>query len=136
MADGPNEPSWSKDPMPSFGGSSKKIAGTEKVMDEVADRTAQISSRLKAIYKKSVEPVEKRFRYDYFFESPFLTDVEFDGKVAFPLPFVGSGDFPHTNAIYFSDTNAITIINSQAYGTPCGTIQCRKNVIHSIRVGP
>jgi len=49
-------------------------------MDEVADRTAMIADRLKDVYKASVEPVEKRYRYDYFFESPFLTDVEFDSK--------------------------------------------------------
>jgi len=49
-------------------------------LDEVADRTAQIADRLKTVYKKSVEPVERRYRYDYFNESPFLTDVEFDAK--------------------------------------------------------
>ncbi|KAL7567558.1 hypothetical protein ACA910_016975 [Epithemia clementina (nom. ined.)] len=53
---------------------------TDAVMDEAADRTAVISNKLKAIYKKSIEPVEKRYRYDYFFESPYLTDVEFDAK--------------------------------------------------------
>ena len=46
--------------------------------DELAERTAMLSARLKQIYKKSVLPVEKRHRYDYFYESPFLTDVEFD----------------------------------------------------------
>lgn len=59
----------------------KQIAGPGgDQMDEMADRTAKISDRLKSVYKKSVEPVEKRYRYDYFFESPFLTDVEFDSK--------------------------------------------------------
>lgn len=48
--------------------------------NDVADRTAMIAARLKSIYKKSVLPVEKRHRYDYFYESPFLTDVEFDAK--------------------------------------------------------
>lgn len=48
--------------------------------DELAERTAMLSARLKQIYKKSVLPVEKRHRYDYFYESPFLTDVEFDSK--------------------------------------------------------
>lgn len=48
--------------------------------DEVGDRTAVVSARLKQIYRKSVLPCEKRHRYDYFYESPFLTDVEFDSK--------------------------------------------------------
>lgn len=48
--------------------------------DEVADRTSIITARLKTIYRKTVLPVEKRYRYDYFYESPLLTDVEFDGK--------------------------------------------------------
>jgi hypothetical protein len=47
--------------------------------DEVADRTNVITAKLKSIYRKTVLPVEKRYRYDYFFESPFLTDSEFDG---------------------------------------------------------
>lgn len=51
-------------------------------VDEVADRTLIITGRLKAIYRKSVLPVEKRFKYDYFYESPFLSDVEFDCKVS------------------------------------------------------
>ena len=61
----------------------KKIAGgaeAEVVGDETADRTAMISAKLKSIYRKAVLPVEKRYRYDYFFESPLLTDVEFDGE--------------------------------------------------------
>ena len=49
------------------------------VVDEVADRTSIITGRLKTIYRKTVLPVEKRFQYDYFYESPFMTDVEFDG---------------------------------------------------------
>lgn len=48
--------------------------------DSLAIRTANVSARLKSIYKKSILPVEKRFQYDYFFESPFLTDIEFDSK--------------------------------------------------------
>eukprot|EP00550_Attheya_septentrionalis_P000201 CAMPEP_0198290294 /NCGR_PEP_ID=MMETSP1449-20131203/8223_1 /TAXON_ID=420275 /ORGANISM="Attheya septentrionalis, Strain CCMP2084" /LENGTH=570 /DNA_ID=CAMNT_0043988787 /DNA_START=10 /DNA_END=1725 /DNA_ORIENTATION=+ len=44
------------------------------------DRTALVSARLKQIYRKSVYPVEKRHRYDYFYESPYLTDVEFESK--------------------------------------------------------
>ena len=49
------------------------------VTDEVADRTSVITGRLKTIYRKTVLPVEKRFKYDYFYDSPFLSDVEFDG---------------------------------------------------------
>ena len=84
-----SEPSWAKDNGRASisRDASKKIAGTgqgsDAVMDEVADRTAVISNRLKTIYKKSVETVEKRYRYDYFYESPYLTDVEFDGKLQF-----------------------------------------------------
>eukprot|EP00563_Minutocellus_polymorphus_P001367 CAMPEP_0181032174 /NCGR_PEP_ID=MMETSP1070-20121207/6606_1 /TAXON_ID=265543 /ORGANISM="Minutocellus polymorphus, Strain NH13" /LENGTH=567 /DNA_ID=CAMNT_0023109563 /DNA_START=134 /DNA_END=1837 /DNA_ORIENTATION=- len=54
--------------------------GSASSSNDVADRTAMIAARLKSIYKKSVLPVEKRHRYDYFYESPFLTDVEFDAK--------------------------------------------------------
>ena len=51
------------------------------VNDEIADRTSVITARLKSIYRKSVLPVEKRYKYDYFYESPLLTDVEFDGEI-------------------------------------------------------
>jgi N-terminal EH-domain containing protein len=58
----------------------KQMSGaTQGEMDETADRTQQIADRLKDIYANSVHPVEKRYRYDYFFESPYLTNVEFDG---------------------------------------------------------
>jgi len=43
------------------------------------DRTVVIAEKLKALYKKSILPVEKKYRYDYFFESPLLSDIEFDG---------------------------------------------------------
>jgi N-terminal EH-domain containing protein len=49
--------------------------------DEIADRTANIAAHLKRIYRKSVLPVEKKYRYDFFYDSPFLTDVEFDCKL-------------------------------------------------------
>lgn len=39
-----------------------------------------VSARLKQIYQKLVLPTEKKYRYDYFYESPFLTSVEFDSK--------------------------------------------------------
>jgi len=48
--------------------------------DEIADRTSVITGRLKTIYRKTVLPVEKKYKYDYFYESPLLTDVEFDAK--------------------------------------------------------
>ena len=47
--------------------------------NEIADRTSVITGKLKTIYRKTVLPVEKRFKYDYFYESPFLSDCEFDG---------------------------------------------------------
>jgi hypothetical protein len=66
------ETGWSEEsPGPVGGG-----GGT----DETADRTAMIAGRLKEIYKKSVYPVEKKYQYDYFYESPLMTDVEFDGE--------------------------------------------------------
>jgi N-terminal EH-domain containing protein len=49
--------------------------------DEIADRTANIAAHLKKIYRKSILPVEKKYRYDYFYDSPLLTDVEFDCKL-------------------------------------------------------
>ncbi len=49
--------------------------------NDSTNRTEIVQSRLKQIYKKCVLPVEKRFRYDYFYESPFLSDVEFDCKL-------------------------------------------------------
>ena len=49
--------------------------------DEIADRTANIAAHLKRLYRKSVLPVEKKYRYDYFYDSPLLTDVEFDCKL-------------------------------------------------------
>ena len=48
--------------------------------DETGDRTSVITGRLKTLYRKTVLPVEKRFKYDYFYESPFLSDTEFDGR--------------------------------------------------------
>ena len=47
---------------------------------ESEDRTVMIAARLKELYAKSIRPVEKRYKYDYFFESPLLSDVEFDGE--------------------------------------------------------
>lgn len=44
------------------------------------ERSNKVQGRLKQIYRKTVLPVEKRFQYDYFYESPLLSDVEFDSK--------------------------------------------------------
>jgi GTPase SAR1 family protein len=52
----------------------------EAAIDENAERSSAVQTRLKNIYKRTVLPVEKRFQYDYFYESPFLSDVEFDAK--------------------------------------------------------
>jgi hypothetical protein len=65
------EAGWSEESTGAVGGG----AG-----DETADRTAMIAGRLKEIYKRSVYPVEKKYQYDYFYESPLMTDVEFDGE--------------------------------------------------------
>jgi hypothetical protein len=68
-------PNWTAEAAPAVGAG----AGITPT-DEVADRTSIITARLKTIYRKTVLPVEKRYRYDYFYESPLLTDVEFDGE--------------------------------------------------------
>jgi len=66
-----------------YSGGGASLAGVNSPRggaSDSVDRTAQVAAHLKNIYKKSVLPVEKRFKYDYFYESPFLTDVEFDAK--------------------------------------------------------
>lgn len=68
---------WAKEPESGGGGASGSGGG---MVDALADRTALISARLKQIYKKSVLPCEQRYRYDYFYESPLLSDVEFDAR--------------------------------------------------------
>jgi hypothetical protein len=73
--------SWMKSPEVKKSGGGASGTEARAAVDETADRTAMISAKLKAIYRKAVLPVEKRYRYDYFFESPFLTDVEFDGEL-------------------------------------------------------
>jgi len=61
-------------------GAKKGGASTaEDQQNELAERTHAIATKLKAIYKKSIMPVEKRFRYDYFYDSPIMNDIEFDG---------------------------------------------------------
>ena len=66
----------------SVAASAVKAVGDGRPQDEIADRTSIITARLKKIYRKTVLPIEKRYKYDYFYESPLLTDVEFDGKQA------------------------------------------------------
>eukprot|EP00580_Thalassiosira_gravida_P018993 CAMPEP_0201669894 /NCGR_PEP_ID=MMETSP0494-20130426/25125_1 /ASSEMBLY_ACC=CAM_ASM_000839 /TAXON_ID=420259 /ORGANISM="Thalassiosira gravida, Strain GMp14c1" /LENGTH=548 /DNA_ID=CAMNT_0048150777 /DNA_START=226 /DNA_END=1872 /DNA_ORIENTATION=+ len=48
--------------------------------DDAINKTSIVSTKLKAIYKDNILPAEKRYRYDFFYESPHLTDVEFDAK--------------------------------------------------------
>lgn len=72
---------WTAEASAYSGGASTLGAGTSGgAAGDTADRTAVVAARLKQIYKKAVLPVEKRFQYDYFYESPFLSDVEFDSK--------------------------------------------------------
>ena len=80
-------PGWAAQPS-GGGGSARKqrsvrnssSAPPTPTGDETTDRTAVVSAQLKRIYKKAVLPVEKRYKYDYFYDSPLLTDVEFDGR--------------------------------------------------------
>lgn len=51
----------------------------QQQLDVNAERTAVICATLKSLYSKYVFPLEKKYQYDYFFESPFLSDAEFDG---------------------------------------------------------
>ena len=70
---------WAREASNYKGGSSaSSTSGGAKSSDDTVNRTQMVQTRLKQIYKKAVLPVEKRFRYDYFYESPFLSDVEFD----------------------------------------------------------
>jgi hypothetical protein len=84
MAESP--PSWASQPATDRGsarkqGSARKpTAPPTPTGDATTDRTAVVSAQLKRIYKKAVLPVEKRYKYDYFYDSPLLTDIEFDGR--------------------------------------------------------
>lgn len=53
-------------------GSATAAASSGSTGNETKDRSTLVQSQLKKIYKKAVLPVEKRFRYDYFYESPFF----------------------------------------------------------------
>jgi hypothetical protein len=63
------------------GDNGSAASGGPTATDELTGRTAVITARLKQVYRKSVYPVEKRYKYDYFYESPLMTDVEFDGEI-------------------------------------------------------
>jgi hypothetical protein len=71
---------WAEEASNYKGVSSAMANKTSTSSSEPLNRTDMVQSRLKKIYNKAVLPVEKRFRYDYFYESPFLSDVEFDCK--------------------------------------------------------
>jgi len=72
---------WAAEASAYSGGASTLGAGSSGgAAGDTADRTAVVAKKLKEIYSKAVLPVEKRFQYDYFYESPFLSDVEFDAK--------------------------------------------------------
>lgn len=76
-----SEAEWAAEASAYSGGASNMGGGSSGgAAGDTADRTAVVAKRLKAIYSKAVLPVEKRFQYDYFYESPFLSDVEFDAK--------------------------------------------------------
>ena len=59
----------------------RSVVGSGPPADAVQDKNALIYAKLKQIYRAAVLPVEKRYRYDYFYESPFMSDVEFDGEL-------------------------------------------------------
>lgn len=48
--------------------------------DDATRKTNKVNEQLKSIYKNNILPAEKRYRYDFFDESPYMTDVEFDAK--------------------------------------------------------
>ena len=99
--------------------------------DETADRTAVVSAQLKRIYKKAVLPVEKRYKYDYFYDSPLLTDVEFDGRF-----FLVGLELGHI-AIYFLSCVAFVsrctvFFCSQTAGSLGRAVQCWKDIFYSV----
>lgn len=71
---------WAQEASSYNGGSTTGPGPKGATGDSNADRSSKVQARLKTIYKKTLLPVEKRFQYDYFYESPLLTDVEFDSK--------------------------------------------------------
>lgn len=116
--------SWATDL--SAGAGSPSVGGGG---DEVADRTAIITAKLKQIYRKTVLPVEKKYQYDYFYESPLMTDVEFDGECScfdrfgywsYSGDIFDDGSFPVFDSWFFFDN-----FFSQTPGTSYRTILCR-----------
>ncbi len=80
MADWAEEASNYKGVSSAMAHNTSTTSSTSKSSSDTTKKTDLVQSRLKQIYNKAVLPVEKRFRYDYFYESPFLSDVEFDCK--------------------------------------------------------
>ena len=106
------------------------------------DRTVVIAEKLKALYKKSILPVEKKYRYDYFFESPLLSDIEFDGKCLATSSWMGFCRLLTTFALSFVLARVsrffrfiLSTQHSQAAGTPRGTVFGRKDVVHPLPSG-
>ena len=102
--------------------------------DEIADRTSVITGRLKSLYRKTVLPVEKRFQYDYFYESPFLSDSEFDGmylSMLYSLSLMSLSVFMTSSFIMTNPNDVISqpfrlfLFYSQAPGYADRTVQCR-----------
>lgn len=69
---------WTQDASAFTGGTSASPSSPKHSNDN--DRMSRVSERLKTLYRKSLLPIEKRFKYDYFYESPLMKDVEFDSK--------------------------------------------------------
>ncbi len=102
--------------------------------DEAGDRTSVITGRLKTLYRKTVLPVEKRFKYDYFYESPFLSDSEFDGMSSFEYSLFG-GCLLESCRLSLQipagreDSHSIVLFSfsyhSQASGNVDRAVQCR-----------
>jgi N-terminal EH-domain containing protein len=96
-----------------------------------SDRTLKVCARLRELYQRSILPVEKRYRYDYFFDSPLLSDVEFDGTDLHMCCYRYAVCY-HANALlntsrrFFSETPSFT----------CGTVFRRENLLHSILAWP
>lgn len=130
-----DSPGWASQPS-SGGGSARKqksarnsSAPPTPTGDETTDRTAVVSAQLKRIYKKAVLPVEKRYKYDYFYDSPLLTDVEFDGRYIF---FVGL-KLGHVSAAVCLVVSWCTVFFcSQTTGSLDWTVQCWKDILHSL----
>jgi N-terminal EH-domain containing protein len=85
------------------------------------DRTAKVCARLRELYQKSILPVEKKYRYDYFFDSPLLSDVEFDGM---------SSAYQYKLQIAFSQLDLSAFSETPSFTR--GTVFGRQDLVHSI----